>query len=165
MKKVLMGILATVMMASCVAPADYCDKVTRNVDATVSVVGDMTQAIKLRKQENSQASKENLKETYEEGLDKIQDRWKTIHSMSDFRGDDDLRQAADQYVGFYADYYQNQLKEVVDILSKDSATYDDQAVLMEYIYELSGKEKELKENYQKSLLKFIKHNELAADLQ
>ncbi len=164
MKKVLMVIIAAVMLASCTSPSDYCDKVTRNVDATVSAVGDMTQAIKLRKQENSQSSKDNLKKTYEEGVEVIKKSWSNIHGMSDYRGDDGLRLSADTYVGFYADYYSHQLKEVVEILVKDSTSYDDEAVLMEYIYELAGKEKEMKANYQKNLLKFMTKNELSAGL-
>lgn len=160
MKKVIMGIIAACMLAACVPPADYCDNVSRNVDATTAVMKDMTKAIKLRKSEKSEASKENLQKTYEEGLETIQKSWNKIHSMSDFRGDDELRQSADQYVAFYASYYENQLKNVVSILVKDSVTYDDEAELMEYIYELGGKESELKTKYQESLLKFLKVNEL-----
>lgn len=162
MKKVILGVLASFMLAACVPPSDYCDKVTRNVDATTSALQDISGAIKLRQTDRSEESKENLKKTYEESLETVQESWKTIRGMSDFRGDDELRQSADQYVGFFASYYENQLKSVVEILSKDSTTYDDQAEMMEYIYELSGKESKYKEQYQKSLLKFMKKNELTA---
>ncbi len=164
MKKVIMGIVAALMLASCVSPSDYCDKVSRNVDASTAALKSMTQAISQRNKENSEEMKENLRATYTTSYKEIQDAWKTIHNMSDFRGDDELRAAADEYVGFYASYFENQLNGVVSILTKDSTTYDDTAELMEYIYELNGKETEYKSKYQNSLIKFMKKNELAAGL-
>ena len=164
MKKVIMGIVAALMMASCVSPSDYCDKVAHNVDVSTSALKNMTQAISQRNKENSDEMKANLRSTYETSYKEIQAAWKTIHGMSDFRGDDELRAAADEYVGFYASYFENQLSGVVSILTKDSTTYDDTAELMEYIYELNGKETEYKNKYHNSLIKFMKKNELAAGL-
>ncbi|MCQ2225699.1 MAG: hypothetical protein MJZ14_08280 [Paludibacteraceae bacterium] len=163
MKKILLGIIAAFSLAACVPPADYCDSVTRNVDAANGAIRDMTKAIKQRKETGDAASKQNLQNVYDKGYDVMKEACKNLGEMSDFRGDDALRQAASEYVSFYASYYDNQLKRVVEILRKDSVTEDDQLDLTEYLFDLGGKETEYKEKYSSSLLDFIKKNELNAD--
>lgn len=157
MRKILLGALLSVVLSACTIPSDYCDKVTGEVSATDEAMNEMTAAIKLH---TSGSENSNLKKTYDEGYATIQESLKTLYGMSDFRGDDDLRKSAAEYVAFHASYYENELKFIVDILEKDSVTTEDVAVLKNYSSHLGQRRNDCEKKYKGSLIKFMNEYDL-----
>ena len=154
MKKLslLFGAAFLLLLGACTAPCDYNVSVMDKIAEVEKTVFNVT---RLLEEKNFEA----VRIAFPEGKERTKATLKKLESMSAFRDDDLLRQAAIQFVTFYDGLFSNEYQEAFDLLEKgESYTMTD----LDVINNISERELEVRLHLQSEHIAFIKKYGLIA---
>lgn len=99
-----------------------------------------------------------LKKTYDEMGDEAKKSLKEVKRLSDFNGNTEFRDRANELFEFYVEIYEKSYKELIDMIIKGNITAKEEARVNKIVEEVSEKETKLDDAFQKAQQKFADEN-------
>ena len=110
MRNLFLGFVLALSMVACTVPADYFEKVSKEVSSVVQAHNRFVETL------SSPIDYGKVSESYTGGYDAAKSSLEALQGMSDCRGNDACRQAAVNFVSTYLSFYENDFPPVLDAI-------------------------------------------------
>lgn len=110
MRKLFLGLVLALSMVACTVPADYFEKVSKEVSSVVQAHNRFMESL------SSPIDYGKVSESYTGGYDAAKSSLESLQGMSDCRGNDACRQSAVDFVSTYVSFYENDFPPVLDAI-------------------------------------------------
>lgn len=110
MRKLFLGLVLALSMVACTVPADYFEKVSKEVSSAVQAHNRFMETL------SSPIDYGKVNESYMDGYVAATSSLETLQGMSDCSGNDACRQSAVDFVSTYVSFYENDFPPVLDAI-------------------------------------------------
>ncbi len=110
MRNLFLGLVLAFSMVACTVPADYFEKVSKEVSSVVQAHNRFVETL------SSPIDYGKVSESYTAGYDVAKSSLETLQGMSDCSGNDACRQSAVDFVSTYVSFYENDFPPVLDAI-------------------------------------------------
>ncbi|MBR5695879.1 MAG: hypothetical protein IKX43_06585 [Paludibacteraceae bacterium] len=110
MRNLFLGLVLAFSMVACTVPADYFEKVSKEVSSVVQAHNRFVETL------SSPIDYGKVSESYTVGYDAAKSSLETLQGMSDCSGNDACRQSAVDFVSTYVSFYENDFPPVLDAI-------------------------------------------------
>ncbi len=152
MRKLFLGLVLAFSMVACTVPADYFEKVSKEVSSVVQAHNSFVETL------SSPIDYGKVSESYMVGYDAAKSSLETLQTMSDCSGNDACRRSAVNFVSAYVSFYENDFPPVLDaIKAGESGEYLENrvnSVKMDFALQSAEKEKVFLDNMKAFMKEF-----------
>ncbi|MBO7429233.1 MAG: hypothetical protein J6U08_11080 [Paludibacteraceae bacterium] len=110
MRNLFLGLVLAFSMVACTVPADYFEKVSKEVSSVVQTHNRFVETL------SSPIDYGKVSESYTAGYDAAKSSLEALRGMSDCKGNDACRRSAMDFVSTYVSFYENDFPPVLDAI-------------------------------------------------